>query len=117
MTIFPQLRTDYDDSTTSYFDFKSFYFGCVVSTQETLASLPLSCSIDIKGYRNGKQVASQNARFQKPLLQLTADMTKVELNNDFCNVDRVTFDTNGLIESVLLAALMDNFEYTTFASK
>ncbi|KAM0713545.1 hypothetical protein Q7P37_010507 [Cladosporium fusiforme] len=112
-----ELRTDYDDSTTSHFDLRSFYFGCVVSTQETLASLPLSCSIDITGYRNGKKVASQTARFRKPLLQLTADMAKVELNGDFCDVDRVTFDTNGLIPSVLLAVLMDNLEYTTFPSK
>lgn len=112
-----QLRTDYDDSTTSHFDFRSFYFGCVVSTQETLASLPLSCSVQIKGWRNGKQVASQTADFRKPLLQLTANMAKVELNGDFCNVDRVTFDTQGLIPQVLLAVLMDNFEYTTFAKQ
>lgn len=111
----PQLRTDYDDSNTSNFNFKSFYYGCVVSTQETLASVPLSCSVKINGYRNGKQVASQQADFQKPLLQLTADMTKVELNNDFCDVDRVTFDTDGLLSEVLLAVLMDNFEYTTYS--
>lgn len=86
----------------------------MVSTQETLASLPLSCSIDITGYRNGEKVASQTARFRKPLLQTTADMAKVELNADFCDVDRVTFDTNGLLSQVLLAVLMDNFEYTTF---
>jgi hypothetical protein len=113
-----QLRTDYDDSTTSKFNFKSFYFGCVVSTQETLASLPLFCSIKITGYRNGKQVASQKADFRKPLLQLTANMAKVELNDGFCDVDRVTFDTTGgLIPQVLLAVLMDNFEYTTFSKK
>lgn len=73
--------------------------------------------MDIKGYRNGKQVASQTARFQKPLLELAADMTKVELNADFCDVDSVTFDTNGLVESVLLAALMDNFHYITKSGK
>jgi hypothetical protein len=77
--------------------------------------VPLSCSVKINGYRNGKQVASQQADFQKPLLQLTADMTKVELNNDFCDVDRVTFDTDGLLSEVLLAVLMDNFEYTTYS--
>lgn len=112
-----ELRTDYDDSTTSSFDFKSFYFGCVVATQETLASLPLSCSVDITGYRNGKQVAFQKADFRKPLVQLTADMAKVELNDGFCDVDSVTFDTAGLIPQVLLAVLMDNFEYTTVSSK
>jgi len=74
--------------------------------------------VQITGYRNGKQVASQEADFKKPLLQLTANMAKVELNNGFCDVDRVTFDnTGGLIPEVLLAVLMDNFEYTTFSKK
>ena len=113
-----QLRTDYDDSTTSNFNFKSFYFGCVLPTQETLASLPLSCSVQVTGYRNGKQVASQKADFRKPLLQLTANMAKVELNDGFCDVDRVSFDTTGgLIPEVLTAVLMDEFEYTTFSKQ
>ena len=113
-----ELRTDYDDSTTSNFNFKSFYFGCVLPTQETLASLPLSCSVQVTGYRNGKQVASQKADFRKPLLQLTANMAKVELNDGFCDVDRVSFDTTGgLIPEVLTAVLMDEFEYTTFSKQ
>jgi len=44
-------------------------------------------------------------------------MAKVELNDGFCDVDRVTFDTTGLIPQVLLAVLMDNFQYTTFPKK
>ena len=113
-----ELRTDYDDSTTSSFNFKSFYFGCVVTNVETLLSLPLSCSVKLTGYRNGEQVAFQEADFSTPLLQLTANMDKVELNNGFCDVDRVTFETaGGLVESVLAAVLMDNFEYTTISSK
>lgn len=113
-----ELRTDYDDSTTSSFDFKSFYFGCVVTNVETVASLPLSCSVKLTGYRDGKQVAFQTADFRTPLLQLTANMAKVELNGGFCDVDRVTFETaGGLIPSVLAAVLMDDFEYTTISKK
>jgi hypothetical protein len=113
-----ELRTDYDDSTTTSFNFKSFYFGCVVTNVETLLSLPLSCSLKVTGYRNGKQVAFQEADFHTPLLQLTANMDKVELNNGFCDVDRVVFETaGGVVESVLSAVLMDNFEYTTISSK
>jgi len=45
-------------------------------------------------------------------------MAKVELNDNFCDVDRVTFDTvGGLIPNVLTAVLMDNFEYTTFSKQ
>jgi hypothetical protein len=45
-------------------------------------------------------------------------MAKVELNDGFCDIDRVTFDTNGgLVPEVLLAVLMDNFEYTTFSKQ
>lgn len=113
-----ELRTDYDDSTTTSFNFRSFYFGCVVATQETLLSVPLSCSVGVTGYRNGKQVAYQKADFSKPLLQLTADMAEVKLNDGFCDVDRVTFDTvGGLLPEVLLAVLLDNFDYTTISTK
>ena len=112
-----ELRTDYDDSTTSSFNFKSFYFGCVVTNVETLLSLPLSCAVRLTGYRKGKQVAFQQADFRTPLLQLTANMQKVELNNGFCDVDRVTFETaGGVVESVLSAVLMDDFEYTTISA-
>jgi hypothetical protein len=113
-----ELRTDYDDSTTTSFNFKSFYFGCVVTNVETLTSLPLSCSVRLTGYRNGKEVGSQQVDFHTPLLQLTADMDKVELNDGFCDVDRVTIETaGGVVESVLSAVLMDNFEYTTISGK
>ena len=112
-----ELRTDYDGSTTTSFNFKSFYFGCVVTNVETLLSLPLSCSVKLTGYRNGKQVASQQADFSTPLLQLTANMDKVELNSGFCDVDRVVFETSGgVLESVLSAVLMDDFEYTTVSA-
>jgi hypothetical protein len=112
-----ELRTDYDDSTTTSFNFKSFYFGCVVTNVETLLSLPLSCSVKLTGYRNGKQIAFQQADFRTPLLQLTANMNKVELNTGFCDVDRVVFETaGGVVESVLSAVLMDDFEYTTISA-
>jgi len=111
-----ELRTDYDDSTTTSFNFKSFYFGCVITNVETALSLPLSCAVKLTGYRNGKQVAFQQADFHTPLLQLTANMDKVELNEGFCDVDRVTFETaGGLVASVLAAVLMDNFEYSTIS--
>lgn len=83
---------------------------------ETLLSLPLSCAVRITGYRKGKQVAVQQADFRTPLLQLTANMQKVELSSGFCDVDRVVFETaGGVVESVLSAVLMDDFEYSTIS--
>jgi hypothetical protein len=45
-------------------------------------------------------------------------MAKVDLNDDFCDVDRVSFDTTGgLIPNVLSAVLFDEFVYTTYSKQ
>lgn len=95
-------------------NFKSFYFGCVLSTQETADSAPLNCQVQIQGYRNQQQVASQVATFTTD--GLASSMDKVTLNSGFSNVDQVTFDTQGL-NALLAGVLLDNLAYDVHLKK
>ncbi|TKA51589.1 hypothetical protein B0A55_12553, partial [Friedmanniomyces simplex] len=108
----PSILADFDDSTVDSFNLQSFYFGCVVANAETAASVPVDCSITITGYRNGGEVASQDADFTTgSLLTLVANMDKVTLSSEFSNVDKVTFAIDGVLDSTLDAVLFDNFAY------
>ncbi|KAK3659483.1 hypothetical protein LTR56_001373 [Elasticomyces elasticus] len=115
----PSFTSDFDDSIVDSFNFKSFYFGCVLTNVETAASLTDDCSIHITGYRNGKEVASQDGTFDDGSLlpSASAAMDKVTLNSGFKNVDKVTFAINGVLDSTLDAALLDNFSYDVTLKK
>ncbi|QIW96641.1 hypothetical protein AMS68_002159 [Peltaster fructicola] len=109
----PQIRSDYDDSKTNHFDLKSFYFGCVASTQETTSSKPLDCSVTYTGYRNNVQIAQDTAHFTAALTTVTANMLKVQARG-FTGLDRIVFKTNGLVASTALAVLFDNLDYVVY---
>ncbi|KAK5692334.1 hypothetical protein LTR17_025384 [Elasticomyces elasticus] len=115
----PSFTSDFDDSIVDSFNFKSFYFGCVVTNAETAASVTDDCSIHITGYRDGKEVASQDGKFDDGalLVGVSATMDKVTLNSGFKNVDKVTFAINGVLDSTLDAALLDNFSYDVTLKK
>ncbi|EMC95995.1 hypothetical protein BAUCODRAFT_512714 [Baudoinia panamericana UAMH 10762] len=109
----PQTITSvFDDSIVDYWNFKSFFFGCVLASQETVASVPDTCTIQITGYKNEVQVASQKATFTADGLE--DQMHQVFLNNDFENIDTVEFDTVGLLDSTLDAVLFDNLCYDVY---
>lgn len=65
----PSIFSDFDDSNAESFTLKSFYFGCIITNAETLASVPVDCTINITGYRNGEQVASQEADLDTGVLE------------------------------------------------
>jgi len=108
----PRIYTDYDDSITDYFDLQSFYFGCVLATQETEAGVPVSCDVTVTGYKNQEQVASQTVSFAPGLLALSADMTEAQLRG-FSDVDDVEFEVTGL-NQVAAALLIDNVKYDAY---
>jgi hypothetical protein len=91
----------------------------VLATQETVASLPTDCTITVTGYRNGEQVASQDADFSTgTLLAAVAPMQKIDLKKPgFKNVDRVEFETDGELDSTTLAVLFDNIAYDVTVKK
>ncbi|KAK3080523.1 hypothetical protein LTS18_000557 [Coniosporium uncinatum] len=104
----PTLSTS--GTSSKAFDLNSFYFGCVVASEETAASLPAACTINIKGYNlSGKQVQSQSFSFQ-PNGLVQSQMVKAKVNN-WKALSRVEFAIQGTVASTTLAALFDNFNY------
>ena len=106
---------------TDHINLKYLYFGAALDTMETATSAPLAGNLNIKGYRNNKQVASCSVAF-KPT-GLLVDMLKVDLSPKypgFANVDIVTFDfipAKSLLSFLtkdLAAVLIDNIGYDAF---
>jgi len=99
-------------SKTTYFSLQSFYFGCVASSQETVAGVPLACSLTLTGKRNGKTVVTQDISFT-PAGLLTSPMKKQTFAGLWTNVDEVDFQLDGLLAAAT-SVLYDNVQFTTF---
>lgn len=100
-------------SKTAYFSLQSFYFGCVAGTQETLASVPLACSLTLTGKRKGKVVVTQDISFS-PAGLLKSNLKKQTFAGAWTNVDEVDFKQSGLLSSATMGVLYDNVQFTTF---
>lgn len=113
----PAMTVNYPDSTIDHFDLNSFYYGCALSTQASVAGVPVSCTISIKGYSDdaGKQlVAEQSFWFSVGLLQLSTQMVKANVDAKFKGLKRVNFFvTNDLTT----AALIDTVSYKVYSTK
>ncbi|KAK5126280.1 hypothetical protein LTR85_010516 [Meristemomyces frigidus] len=105
--------TPASSSGVSYFALESFYFGCVASSQETVAGLPIACSLTLTGKRGGETVATQEVSFS-PSGLLTSEMDKVEFAGSWQAVDEVTFEQTEAL-AVAISVLYDNVKYATFA--
>jgi hypothetical protein len=99
-------------SKTTYFSLQSFYFGCVASSQETVAGVPLACSLTLTGKRKGKTVVTQDISFS-PTGLLTSKMKKQTFAGAWTNVDEVDFQLDGLTAAAT-SVLYDNVLFTTF---
>lgn len=93
-----------------YFDLSSFYFGCVALATTTLASVPLGCSIDVAGFRNGAQVATQSFTFTGGSGGLQPDMTLATLTSAFTKLDYISLTNTGTL-AVAEFAVFDNLKY------
>jgi len=102
-------------SKTAYFSLQSFYFGCVPSSQETLAGAAIPCTLTLTGKRKGKVVVKQDISFAPQGLAglLVSNMKKQEFAGAWTNVDEVDFQQTGLLGAAT-SVLYDNFKYTTF---
>lgn len=97
-----------------YFALKYFYFGCVVMTEESLASLPSTCSISVMGSRDGTTIATEDFTFTASGATLQA-LEKVTFNAQWDAVDEVVItDTSAL--AVTQAVIIDNVSYETFST-
>lgn len=109
----PTVTTQYSGSVTDKFDFSNFYFGCVIATQETAASLPSACNITVTGYRASVQVAQQSFEFNPGLLAVTAPLAEAALGEEFKGIDTAKFASDYSVPDVS-ATLVDSFYYTTY---
>ncbi|KAI7231832.1 hypothetical protein KC330_g6223 [Hortaea werneckii] len=101
---------------TKYFVFQEFYFGCVLSSQETLAGVPTSCALTLTGKRNGRTVVTQDVNFSGGLANgVTKNMKRVLFDGRFQAVDEVSFELTSNLAAAT-SVLYDNVRYVTYSS-
>ncbi|GAB1740429.1 hypothetical protein NU219Hw_g5534t1 [Hortaea werneckii] len=101
---------------TKYFVFQEFYFGCVLSSQETLAGVPTSCALTLTGKRNGRTVVTQDVNFNGGLANgVTKNMKRVLFDGRFTAVDEVSFELTSNLAAAT-SVLYDNVRYVTYSS-
>ncbi|KAJ4345088.1 hypothetical protein N0V95_005935 [Ascochyta clinopodiicola] len=111
----PSMMANYADSTIDHFDLKSFYYGCAAAAQVSVAGLPLSCTISIKGYADDKAqqlVATQSFVFTVGL-QTSAQMVKANVNSKFKGLKRVDYFVDN---DAIKAGLIDTVSYTVYSA-
>ena len=131
----PAMSVNYPDSTVDFFDLESFWYGCVLPTQETVASSPISCDITVTGFSDiagEQQVCKQTFQFRvdglvssliggtpvgDQLVTVSKPMLKANLNAGFRGVRKVVFAVadRSLLPSLLTVALLDTVEYTVYS--
>lgn len=101
------------------FDLHYAYFGCVVDTVETAASVPQACTIAFSAYKKGQSEVYKTVNVQfNPSNPLISKMTKTTFDSSFAGLDRVDVAVvGGLTPSALTGLLIDNVQYRTYGSK
>ncbi|KAK5105793.1 hypothetical protein LTR62_002155 [Meristemomyces frigidus] len=108
--------------TVKSFDLSYLYFGCVVNTVESVASVPVACTVAFTAFQvgNSEAVATVNMQFN-PTNAVVSKMTKADFSgqwfSDFSNLERVEI---AVVESAstatLTGLLIDNVAYKTYSS-
>ena len=102
-------------SKVTYFDLKSFYFGCDLLTKDLVnvdglvPGLPTPCIVTIKGYYQSKLIGQQQFEYNVGSGLRNATLQAGECHTDFQGVDRVEFTSDN---PVLKAIVLDEVEYT-----
>ena len=107
----PEMTAVYDDSTVSNFTLGSFYYGCVLASEETEAGDPMDCTLTLSGFNaGGKLVAKQDFKFVADgLEQQMIEASPV----GFVQVQFITFVIGA--PNATLAGLIDSVNYTIFS--
>ena len=107
----PEMTAVYDDSTISNFTLDSFFYGCVLGSEESEAGDPMSCTITLTGFSSsGKQIAKQDFSFAADGLQ--QQMIEA-FPKDFIQVQYITFIIQA--PNATLAALIDSVSFNLFS--
>jgi hypothetical protein len=99
------------------FDLQYAYFGCVVNTVETVASVPQACTVAFSGYKKGssKVFKTVNQQFN-PTNAVVSKMSKATFDSAFAGLDRVdVVVVGGLLPTTLSGLLIDNVSYKTYS--
>jgi hypothetical protein len=101
------------------FDLHYAYFGCVVNTVETAASVPQACTVAFSAYKKGQSEVFRTVNQQfDPTNPLLSKMTKATFDFAFADLDRVDVAVvGGLTPGTLTGLLIDNVQYRTYGSK
>ncbi|CAA9960411.1 hypothetical protein PTMSG1_03813 [Pyrenophora teres f. maculata] len=130
----PTITTQNAAGNVDFFDLESFYYGCVIPTQETIASLPVSCDITVTGYSDTAgtlKTCQQTFEYRvdgvvstiiggTPIgsqpVTVSQEMVKATLGAKFKGLRKVVFSVNGrsLVSPLLTAALLDSVLYTSY---
>ncbi|KAK3679523.1 hypothetical protein LTR78_001084 [Recurvomyces mirabilis] len=112
----PSLTT----ATVKAFDLQYLYFGCVAMSLETVASVPLECTVAFTAYKVGSDVpfATVNQQFN-PTNAVISKMSKADFGgqylSEFSGLDRVDISVvQSAGTSTLTALLIDNVAYATY---
>lgn len=100
----PTLTVDYPGSKSLYFDFLSFYFGCVTPTGQGAAQLAVGCSVLVAAFdAANKEKASAIFTFTPPATNLVKPpMIQAVLPSTFVGLHNATVVQSSPTTQVLL---------------
>ena len=106
-----EMSAVYDDSTISNFTLGSFFFGCILGTEESENSAPMSCTLSLTRFgSSGKKVAQQDFPF-------VADGVQQQMieayPKGFTQVQYITFIIQA--PNTTIVALIDSVSYNVFS--
>ena len=106
-----EMSAVYDDATISNFTLESFFFGCILGTEESETSEPMSCTITLTGFSSsGKKIAQQDFPF-------VADGVQQQMieayPKGFTQVQYITFVIQA--PNTTIVALIDSVSYNVFS--
>lgn len=101
----------------SYFDFKSFYYGCALNTVTAAVGVPTTCTVTIKGYHQGHLLATQEFYYSSPEGTLNENQKKADpsygsCHSGFTGVDKVEFTTD---DPTTQALILDDLDYVPYS--
>jgi len=92
-----QMSVNYPGSTIEFFHLSSFYYGCALLDENTVASEPVDCTITITGFDvNGNSIAGPQAfEFDAVGTREQMQLANVESSFQQNKVYKIVFEVSG----------------------
>jgi len=110
------VTSNFPSSLIASFTPQTFFYGCVVASEETAASVAQSCTITATGFApGGAQVASQDFVFTAgPVTTLVQPLAQGTFGPGFAHVQTVRFALTSALSEVLVAGVIDTVTATLY---